>query len=202
MAKLYFKYGAMGSSKTAQALITNFNYKEKGRRPLLLKPSADKRDGENILRSRIGISEQAFVIHPDDNILQLYLEDILNGKYSVIITDESQFFTPEQIDQLRRIVDFYNIPVICYGLRTDFQTHFFPGSLRLMEVADSISEIKTICLCGKKAIFNARVSFDENQNIKIITAGNQIELGGNEKYISLCSECYHGLLNKAQQESE
>lgn len=198
MAKLYFRYGAMGSSKTAQVLITNFNYHEKGRNTLLLKPSIDTRDGADIVRSRIGIEAVAEIIHPEDNICNLYLDNIVKGEYSVIITDESQFFTPEQVDQLRHIVDFYDIPVVCYGLRTDFKTKFFPGSRRLMEVADSIAEVKTICGCGNKAIFNARV----NSSGKIITAGKQVELGGNERYIGLCSKCYHAALQEKEVNDE
>lgn len=198
MAKLYFRYGAMGSSKTAQALITNFNYHEKGRNTLLLKPSIDTRDGADIIRSRIGIEAVAEIIRPEDNICDIYLSNIVAGKYSVIITDESQFFTPEQVDQLRHIVDFYDIPVVCYGLRTDFKTKFFPGSRRLMEVADSIAEVKTICGCGNKAIFNARV----NSSGKIITAGKQVELGGNERYIGLCSKCYHSALQEREGNNE
>ena len=198
MAKLYFRYGAMGSSKTAQALITNFNYHEKGRNTLLLKPSIDTRDGADIIRSRIGIEAVAEIIRPEDNICDIYLSNIVAGKYSVIITDESQFFTPEQVDQLRHIVDFYDIPVVCYGLRTDFKTKFFPGSRRLMEIADSIAEVKTICGCGNKAIFNARV----NSSGKIITAGKQVELGGNERYIGLCSKCYHSALQEREGNNE
>lgn len=198
MAKLYFRYGAMGSSKTAQALITNFNYHEKGRNTLLLKPSIDTRDGADIIRSRIGIEAVAEIIRPEDNICDIYLNYIVAGKYSVIITDESQFFTPEQVDQLRHIVDFYDIPVVCYGLRTDFKTKFFPGSRRLMEVADSIAEVKTICGCGNKAIFNARV----NSSGKIITAGKQVELGGNERYVGLCSKCYHAALQEREGNNE
>lgn len=187
MAKLYFRYGAMGSSKTAQALITNFNYHEKGKNVLLLKPSIDTRDGEDIIRSRIGIEAVAKVIRPEDNICSIYCDDICQGKYAAIIADEAQFFTTKQIDQLRHIVDFNDIPVICYGLRTDFQTNFFPGSQRLMEIADSIAEVKTICACGNKAIFNARL----DDNGKLITSGEQVMLGGNEKYVGMCSACYH-----------
>lgn len=174
----------MGSSKTAQALITKFNYEERGMKVLLIKPAVDKRDGEDIIRSRIGLEASAFVVDKDRSV-----RDILNDNMSdVIIVDECQFLTSEQVDELRVIVDEMNIPVLCYGLRTDFLTRLFPGSKRLFEVADSISEVKMICSCGSKAIFNARI--DESGNI--LTHGEQIELGGNDKYISMCSKCYHG----------
>ena len=135
MAKLYFKYGAMGSSKSAQALITKFNYEELGMSVWLIKPSIDTRDGANLVKSRIGLVEEADIISPDEDIIGEYNK---KGHFDVIIADESQFLTPEQIDQLRTLVDTEEIPVLCFGLRTDFLTHFFPGSKRLMEIADSI----------------------------------------------------------------
>ena len=184
MAKLYFKYGAMGSSKTAQALITKYNYEENGLRVWLIKPSADTRDGVCLLRSRIGLEAQVEVISPDADI-RLLFDARQKGACDVIIVDECQFMTPLQIDQLRSIVDEYNIPVMCFGLRTDFQTKLFPGSLRLMEVADTIQEIKTICDCGAKATVNARIS-----DGYIVTEGAQVVLGGNDNYIAMCHRCY------------
>ena len=154
MAKLYFKYGAMGSSKTAQALITKYNYEENDLKVWLLKPSADVRDGATILRSRIGLEAEVEVIAPDADIFERFLRK-KSGNCDVIIVDECQFLSEAQIDQLRAIVDEHNIPVMCFGLRTDFQTKLFPGSRRLMEVADTIQEIKTICDCGAKATVNA-----------------------------------------------
>ena len=183
MAKLYFKYGAMGSSKSANALITKFNYEERGMRVWLIKPSADTRDGKGLVASRIGLSEKADIISPDDNISSL-LGKMRN--IDVIIADECQFFTPEQIDELREIVDFRDIPVLCFGLRTDFLTHLFPGSRRLLEVADSITEIKTICSCGAKAIVNARI--DEKGNV--VTSGEQVMIGGNDRYVAMCHKCW------------
>ena len=156
MAKLYFKYGAMGSSKTAQALITKYNYEENDLRVWLIKPSADTRDGMQTLRSRIGLEAQVEVIPPEMDILERFRQTQA-GQCDVIIADECQFLTEQQIDQLRSIVNDYNIPVMCFGLRTDFLTRLFPGSRRLMEVADTIQEIKTICDCGAKATVNARV---------------------------------------------
>ena len=185
MAKLYFKYGAMGSSKTAQALITKYNYEENDLSVWLLKPSADDRDGVQILRSRIGLEASADIISPETDIFRRFETEKL-GQVEVIIVDECQFFTSEQIDQLREIVDAYNLPVMCFGLRTDFQTKLFPGSLRLMEVADSILEIKTICDCGAKATVNARIDSSGH----IVTEGAQVVLGGNDSYIAMCHKCY------------
>ena len=185
MAKLYFKYGAMGSSKTAQALITKYNYEENDLSVWLLKPSADDRDGVQILRSRIGLEASADIISPETDIFRRFETEKL-GQVDVIIVDECQFFTSEQIDQLREIVDAYNLPVMCFGLRTDFQTKLFPGSRRLMEVADSILEIKTICDCGAKATVNARIDGDGH----IVTEGAQVVLGGNDSYIAMCHKCY------------
>ena len=185
MAKLYFKYGAMGSSKTAQALITKYNYEENDLRVWLIKPSADTRDGRQILRSRIGLEAEVEVIPPDMDICARFRET-QQGRCDVIIVDECQFLTEEQIDQLRSIVNDENIPVMCFGLRTDFQTRLFPGSRRLMEVADTIQEIKTICDCGAKATVNARIDADGH----IITEGAQVVLGGNDSYIAMCHKCY------------
>ena len=184
MAKLYFKYGAMGSSKTANALITRFNYEERGMKVWLIKPATDVRDGENVVRSRIGLSATCDAIQKGEDIYEIFVA--LHLENDVIIADECQFFTHEQIDQLRRIVDECNIPVLCFGLRTDFMTHLFPGSLRLFETADSISEIKTICDCGSKAIVNARMDKDGN----IVTSGRQVLLGGNDRYIAMCHKCW------------
>lgn len=183
MAKLYFKYGAMGSSKTANALITKFNYEERGMKVWLIKPALDTRDGADIVRSRIGLEATAYAITPE---LDVFEEFKAAGEFHVVITDECQFFTAKQIDGLRRIVDELDIPVLCFGLRTDFLTHTFEGSHRLFEVADSISEIKTICECGNKAIVNARI----DEGGKVVTEGGQILLGGNDSYIAMCHACW------------
>jgi thymidine kinase len=182
MAKLYFKYGAMGSSKTAQALITKYNYEENGLKVWLIKPSTDTRDGETVIRSRIGLEATAEPVFPESDLWELFHR----RSCDIIIVDECQFLCPEHIDQLRTIVDEGNTPVICFGLRTDFLTRLFPGSLRLMELADSIQEIKTICDCGNKAVVNARI----DANGKIVTEGAQVVLGGNDRYIALCHRCY------------
>ena len=191
MAKLYFKYGAMGSSKSAQALITQFNYEERGMTVWLIKPSIDDRDGANIVKSRVGLMREAEVVSPTDSIRELYSA---TGGRDVIIADEAQFFTPEQIDQLREIVDDEDIPVLCFGLRTDFLTHFFPGARRLMELADSITEIKTICSCGAKATVNARLDPQGN----ILTQGSQVFLGGNDSYVAMCHRCWRKKIQSQQ----
>ncbi len=185
MAKLYFKYGAMGSSKTAQALITKYNYEENDLQVWLIKPSADTRDGQQILRSRIGLEAEVEVIPPSMDVWERFRDTRL-GRCDVIIVDECQFLTEQQIDQLRAIVNENNIPVMCFGLRTDFQTRLFPGSRRLMEIADTIQEIKTICDCGAKATVNARIDSQGH----IITQGEQVVLGGNDSYIAMCHKCY------------
>ena len=185
MAKLYFKYGAMGSSKTAQALITKYNYEENEMSVWLIKPSADTRDGIDILRSRIGLEAKVEVITPQVDVYERFVQT-RKGHCDVIIVDECQFMTPEQIQQLRAIVDDVNIPVLCFGLRTDFLTRLFPGSQRLMELADCIEEIKTMCDCGNKATVNARIDSDGH----IVTEGAQVQLGGNDSYIAMCHRCW------------
>ena len=185
MAKLYFKYGAMGSSKTAQALITKYNYEENDLKVWLIKPSADTRDGRQILRSRIGLEAEVEVIPPEMDILARF-DETRRGDCNVIIVDECQFLTEQQIDELRAIVNDRNVPVMCFGLRTDFKTRLFPGSRRLMELADEIQEIKTMCDCGAQATVNARIDGSGH----IITQGAQVVLGGNDSYIAMCHKCY------------
>ena len=184
MAKLYFKYGAMGSSKTAQALITKFNYEERGMKVWIAKPSIDNREGENIIQSRIGLKTEAYVISSHENIFRTF--QLLKQRYDVVIIDEAQFLSEEQVNQLGNIVMQLKVPVMCFGLKTDFQTKMFPGSKRLFEIAESISEIKTICKCGKKATVNARIDGYGN----IVTEGEQVEIGGNDKYVAMCYKCY------------
>ena len=184
MAKLYFKYGAMGSSKTAQALITKYNYEENDLKVWLIKPSADTRDGEGIIRSRIGLQAVAQIITPDMDVYDVFSGNKA-GNCNIVIADECQFLTVAQIDQLREIANDFDIPVMCFGLRTDFQTKLFPGSMRLMEVADTIQEIRTICDCGNKATVNARII-----DGYIVTEGDQVLLGGNDAYIAMCHRCY------------
>ena len=193
MAKLYFKFGAMGSSKTAQALITKFNYEERGMKVLLVKPSTDNRDGATIVRSRIGLYAEAITVPESEDLYALYTEG--HKDCNVIIVDECQFLHPDQVDQLSRVVMDYNIPVMCFGLSTDFQTHLFPGSKRLFEVADSIAEIKSVCKCGDKATVNARLDGQGN----VVFTGAQVCIGGNESYVAMCKKCW--LNAKREQEA-
>lgn len=194
MAKLYFKFGAMGCSKTAQALITKFNYEERDMKVMLMKPSIDNRDGATIIRSRIGLQAEALAVPEDVDIYELYKHEYRDS--NVIIVDECQFLTPEQVDELGQIVIDFNIPVLCFGLSTDFTTHLFPGSKRLFEIAESITEIKSVCKCGAKATVNARL--DDQGNV--VFKGEQVVLGGNERYVAMCRKCW--LKKKAEQEAK
>ena len=191
MAKLYFRYGAMGSSKSANILMVRYNYEERGQYAILLKPRTDDRDGEHKIQSRIGLSAPAEYV--DDFLKEISklwngkeTEYLYHGKkVNAILVDEAQFLSPEEVDALSDRVDFYEIPVLCYGLRTDFLNHLFPGSRRLMEIADVIEEVPTVCWCGKRAQCNTRYS-----NGKIVREGAQIMLGSNESYVALCRKHY------------
>lgn len=176
MAKLYYYYGAMNSSKTANALMTHFNYEEVGQKALLCKTETDTRDGARTIRSRIGLEMECVFLKE----LQTMTEEQIRN-YDCIIVDEVQFATPEQIDFLSDIVDFFDVPVVCYGLRADFKNNLFPGSERLIAIADTIKEIKTVCWCGKKATCNAR--YNEKG---IVRDGEQVMLGANDDYVALC----------------
>ena len=173
MAKLYFRYGAMGSSKTANAIMVHYNYEERGKKALMFKPMLDKRDGAKLVASRAGLTCACDFI---ENIGDYNVTD-----YACVIVDEAQFLTKAQVENLVHIVDDLNVPVVAYGLRTDFRGEFFEGSLWLMAWADTIEEVKTVCWCGKKATYNTRI-----YNGKVIKEGEQILLGGNESYTSLC----------------
>lgn len=186
--KLFFVYGAMNSGKSMHLLAKAHNFEEREIPFLLLKSSIDDRDGSNVIHSRALGSKECVTVLDNTNIFKLVKDFIVDKKQYLkwVLVDESQFLTPKQIDELSDIVDTLGINVICYGLRTDFKTNLFPGSKRLLEIADSIEELKCSCYCGKKAIYNARVDEDGN----IVTDGNQIEIGGNDRYISMCRECY------------
>ena len=194
MAKLYFKYGAMGSSKTAQALITKFNYEERGMKVLLMKPAVDDREKKAVVRSRIGLEAPCLMVPGDMDLYKLYLENYSDR--DVIIVDECQFLSEEQVDQLGDLVLEKDIPVLCFGLRTDFLTHLFPGSKRLLEIAESVSEIKSVCRCGAKATVNAR--FDDEGNV--VYQGAQILIGSNSRYEAMCRRCW--LKRKKEQEEK
>ena len=191
MAKLYFRYGAMGSSKTANALMVRYNYKEKGQTPVLLKPRTDTRDGERVIRSRIGLEEPCLYVYVDefleamDKQGSMTYDGIRDKLYAAVIVDEAQFLSASQVDRLSDIVDDFEIPVLCYGLRTDFTSHLFEGSKRLLEIADVIEEVPTVCWCGRRAHYNTRI-----KDGQVVRTGEQIMLGGNETYVSLCRKHY------------
>jgi len=191
MAKLYFRYGAMGCGKTAQLLQVAFNYKEKGMNVCVMKPKIDTKAGSK-LQTRIGIERDIdYLIDKDDDIYHVVSTKFKN--INCILIDEAQFLTRQQVDNLMRVVVSLNIPVLCYGLRTDFLTNGFTGSIRLLEIAHSIEELKTICKCGRKAIYNARYV-----NNKMVTKGDAIVIDNdpNIKYISLCPHCYYEEFDK------
>ena len=177
MAQLYFKYGAMGSSKTANALMTRFNYEERGQKTLLCKPQLDTRDGDHMVHSRIGLEYPCAYFHE----MRAMSEEELKEN-ACIIVDEAQFLTKEEVLYLVHLVDACGIPVICYGLRADFKGDLFPGSYELLVMADKLEEVKTICWCGKKAAFNARV----DENGRVVKQGAQVVIGANDQYIGLC----------------
>lgn len=179
---MYFYYGVMGSSKTANALMKKFNFEERGRKVALLKPSLDTRNGKILIKSRIGLSSEAFFLDRDASIV-----DVVGGRhaYDIIIVDEAQFMTTDQVDELRDLADD-GVMVMCYGLRNDYTGHLFEGSKRIIEVCDTIREIQSMCSkCGTKAVVDAR--YTGNQ---IIYEGNIIDIGGEDKYITLCHSCW------------
>ena len=201
MSKLYFKFGAMASSKTANALMTRFNYEEKGNRVWLIKPDLDNRDDytdENGVRvtvdkSRIGLSAVADVVARDEDIRVRFAALNSETPIGAIICDECQFLTAAQVDNLKYIAEYHDVPVLCFGLRSDFLTQLFEGSKRLFEIADSISEIKSVCQCGKKAIVNARIADGH-----VVTVGDQIEIGGNDKYEGMCWGCWQNRIKEGR----
>ena len=178
---MYFYYGVMGSSKTAMALMKKFSFEEHGKNVLLIKPSLDNRDGKTIVKSRVGLFCEALVVDNSSSIVDA-LKDYQN--IDVIIVDEAQFLKASQVDELRELVN-NGIMVMCYGLKTDYMGYLFEGSKRLIEVADSIREIQSPCKCGRKAVVNAKFC-----GSKIIYSGNQIDIGGNEKYVAMCYQCW------------
>ena len=189
MAKLYFRYGTVGSAKTMNLLAVAHNYRHQNKNVLLLKPKLDTRFGMDVIKSRSGLIMEADVLVEPDTIIPDETLDEVN----CILVDEAQFLSEAFIDQLREISRAWDIPVICYGLRTDFKTQLFPGSKRLLELADSIEEVKTTCaFCNRKAIFN--VKFVNGQATQ---KGPQVELGAEEKYLPSCSSCYYDQVSES-----
>ena len=183
MAKLYFYYSAMNAGKSTMLLQSAYNYKERGMDVLIFIPTIDKRSGSNKVSSRIGLSASAISFDARFNLYD-YAENEKNNnaKLSCILVDEAQFLSKEQVLQLTDVVDNLSLPVLAFGIRSDFQGEPFPGSLSLLVLADNIVELKTVCFCGKKAIMNTRIDV----NGKVVRSGEQIEIGGNDKYISTC----------------
>jgi len=185
MAKLYFHFGAMNAGKSTILLQEAHNYTERGMNVLLLKPGIDNRDSDTgEIVSRIGIRKQAVPFQSDTNLEEYIGDHAINEDLHCIFIDEAQFMTPDQVWQIAAITDRLSVPVICYGLRTDFQGNLFPGSAALLALADNIREIKTLCWCGRKATMNLRTTSSGMP----ITEGEQVEIGGDDRYISLCRQ--------------
>ena len=188
IGKLYFRYGTMGSAKTAMLLTQAYNFEERGMRYLCMKPIIDDREKDNVIRSRIGIERRCEWIYPTTDLYQAIKKHCDENQmvFDWILIDESQFLHEQQVDQLARVVDEFGTNVVCYGLRTDFQSRLFEGSRRLFELADTIDEVKSTCSCGRKTIIIARIDSTGN----IVTDGNQVEIGGDDKYVALCRRCW------------
>ncbi len=186
MPKLYYKYGAVGSSKTAQALMCKFNYEQRGFRILLIKSSIDNRDivnGKIVVKSRIGLSSDCEVFGQNDNLYDYIQDRGFFSKDCAVIVDECQFLTKKQVEQLHLVSRY--VPVLCYGLLTNFKSELFEGSKRLIEIAESIQEVKCVCKCGKKATINGRFV-----NGELVTGGEEVSIGGDESYEAMCYDCY------------
>jgi len=184
----------MEAGKSAMLLIEAYNFEKRNINILCMKPSIDNRESIDKISSRIGIEKDCFTIYPYYDIYKIIKKMVSeeNKPLQWILVDESQFLTKDHVEQFRAIVDDFGINVLCYGLRTDFQTHLFEGSKRLFELADDVEEMKISCSCGRKAIFNARF----NENGELVTSGEQILIGGEDKYKPMCSKCYREEIEK------
>ena len=194
MAKLYFYYSAMNAGKTTTLLQSSHNYAERGMTTLMLKPLIDDREGMNVIRSRVGLEAEAKNFEKDDNLLQTIKAQHKTKSLNCVLVDEAQFLTRDQVIQLGDVVDRLGIPVLCYGLRTDFLGELFEGSRSLLAWADELREIKTVCHCGKKAIMTVRL----NEEGKPLQAGEQIQIGGNESYVSMCRRHFKSSLGLSE----
>ena len=193
MAKLYFYYSAMNAGKSTVLLQSSHNYKERGMNTLLLTPEVDQRAGHGKIASRIGLSAQARVFSPQAQLFELIESRHQEEPLACVLIDEAQFLTQTQVHQLASVADIISIPILCYGLRTDFQGQLFPGSAALLGWADNLIELKTICHCGRKATMNLRI----DSNGAPIKEGDQVEIGGNESYIAMCRRCFIEARNSA-----
>lgn len=194
-SRLYFKYGTMGSSKSAQALMAKFNYEQKGMVVMLVKPSLDNRgdgDGQPMVRSRIGLSSPCEIIRPEDSFVELFDKFKAENGCDCVIVDEAQFCTTKQVDELKLLTK--QVPVLCYGLLNNFRCQLFEGSKRLVELSDSLQEIKSVCRCGRKSTVNARFI-----NGKCVDDGPIVFIGGDESYENMCYWCWQDELKKARE---
>lgn len=194
-SRLYFKYGTMGSSKSAQALMAKFNYEQKGMVVMLVKPSLDNRgdgDGQPMVRSRIGLSSPCEIIRPEDSFVELFDKFKAENGCDCVIVDEAQFCTTKQVDELKLLTK--QVPVLCYGLLNNFRCQLFEGSKRLVELSDSLQEIKSVCRCGRKSTVNARFI-----NGKCVDDGPVVFIGGDESYENMCYWCWQDELKKARE---
>jgi thymidine kinase len=193
MSKVYFYYSAMNAGKSTVLLQSSYNYSERGMRTLLFVPSIDTRAGKGRIESRIGLAAEAITLDPRENLLEVVRRNHEADPVACVLVDEAQFLTAEQVRQATDIADKLRIPVLCYGLRTDFQGHLFPGSAELLALADNLIELKTICHCGRKATMNLRVGADG----KAVKVGAQVEIGGNDRYVAMCRRHFKEALDSA-----
>ncbi len=182
MSKVYFYYSAMNAGKSTVLLQSSYNYRERGMRTLLFMPALDTRAGFGRIQSRIGLASEAIALQAHDDLLEQVRAAHAGEPVACVLIDEAQFLTPGQVQQVTDIADTLRIPVLCYGLRTDFQGRLFPGSAELLAVADNLIELKTICHCGRKATMNLRVAADGSA----VKVGEQVEIGGNDRYLPMC----------------
>ena len=194
---MYFYYGTMASAKTLRLLTTAYNFEENNIKVLVMKPSQDTRDGDGVIKSRVGLVRKCIMVEPERDLfhtVEQYNTELLArfAQLEWVLVDEAQFLTEKQVDQLAKVVDVLGISVMCYGLRTDFQSHLFPGSKRLMELADDIEEIKASCKCGRKTNINARIDHEGN----VITEGSQVLVGGDDLYRPMCRKCWYRMISK------
>lgn len=194
MAKLYFSYATMNAGKSTMLLQASYNYRERGMRTVILIAAFDDRAGEGRVSSRIGLSEDAIPFKPEDDLFLMirHLHD--EGTIACVFVDEAQFLTESQVWQLARIADRVGIPVMAYGLRTDFQGKLFPGSMALLAIADEMREVRTICHCGRKATMVVR----QDANGRVVKEGAQVEVGGNERYVVYCRRHWEDVMGTAE----
>lgn len=186
MAQLYYRYSTMNAGKSIELIKVAYNYEERGKRVLVLVPGVDDRFGKGVVSSRIGVSREATIVNDDTNLLKLFMEENAEEKIDCVLVDECQFLRKHHVQELVEIVDSYDTPVLAYGLKNDFRNELFEGSYYMLVYADKIEEIKTICWCGRKATMVARIV-----DGKFVKTGEQIVIGGNDMYISLCRKHYN-----------